>query len=53
MKYEIYIYLQEQGFWFKRITTVSKKLAELQKEKFILQGFKIKESINYIGVPNA
>lgn len=50
MKYELWVYLEENDFWWKHLTTKDKELVEIKKNKLASQGHKVKESINYIGV---
>ena len=50
MKYEVWVYLEREGFWWKHMTTTDKQKAEIKKEKLMSQGHKVKESIDYIGV---
>tara|TARA_A200000159_G_C7325167_1_gene340639 strand:- start:313 stop:474 length:162 start_codon:yes stop_codon:yes gene_type:complete len=52
MKYEVWVYLESEGFWWKHMTTSNKQQAETKKQKLITQGHKVKQSINYIGVDN-
>lgn len=50
MKYELWVYLKMNDFWFKAITTPNQNVIDAKKKRLIQQGHKVKESINYIGV---
>ncbi len=50
MKHEVWVYLEEQGFWWKHLSTKDKRQSEIKKQKLVSQGHKVKESINYLGV---
>lgn len=50
MKYELWVYLEKNDFWFKALTTSNQKVLESKKQRLNNQGHKVKESINYIGV---
>jgi transcriptional regulator CtsR len=52
MKYELWVYLEKNDFWFKALTTSNQQVLEIKKQRLNNQGHKVKESINYIGVVN-
>ena len=49
MKYELWVYLKRNDFWFKAISSRNQDVID-KKKRLIEQGHKVKESINYIGV---
>tara|TARA_R110000803_G_scaffold172432_1_gene235350 strand:- start:898 stop:1059 length:162 start_codon:yes stop_codon:yes gene_type:complete len=53
MRYELWVFLEKNGFWFKAMTTSNQKIIDVKKKKLLTQGHKVKESINYIGVAHA
>tara|TARA_R110000751_G_C13397438_1_gene437244 strand:- start:185 stop:364 length:180 start_codon:yes stop_codon:yes gene_type:complete len=53
MRYELWVFLEKNGFWFKAMTTSNQEIIDVKKKKLLTQGHKVKESINYIGVANA
>lgn len=50
MKYELWVYLQANDFWFKAMTSTNQDAIDAKKKTLLQQGHKVKESINYIGV---
>jgi len=50
MKYELWIYLQANDFWFKAMTSTNQDVIDAKKKRLVKQGHKVKESINFIGV---
>ena len=52
MKYELWVYLKKNDFWFKALTTSNQQVLEIKKQRLNNQGHKVKQSINYIGVVN-
>ena len=53
MRYELWVFLEKNSFWFKAMTTSNQEIIDVKKKKLLTQGHKVKESINYIGVANA
>tara|TARA_Y100000114_G_scaffold156406_1_gene183516 strand:- start:2763 stop:2906 length:144 start_codon:yes stop_codon:yes gene_type:complete len=45
MKYELFVYLDKNDFWFKVLKTPNQKFFDYKKNKLIKQGHKVKELI--------
>ena len=45
MKYELFVYLDKNDFWFKVLKTADQRFFDYKKRKLMKQGHKVKEQI--------
>jgi hypothetical protein len=45
MKYELFVYLEKNDFWFKVLRTADQRFFDYKKRELIKEGHKVKESI--------